>query len=337
MKLSVILTAYTNEKIISRSIEAIAAQTLPEDQYELVVIDDASTDTTYEVLQALSQKHTMVLLRNETNRGSAYSRNKAADQAKNELLVFIQDDIIVERDFLEKHLTAHTALDDEKAAVAGYTYWHPDLEKTPFMEYLDEGQQFDFARFNTIPKDKHGLIRGDHLLFYTSNLSLRASFFKSVGGFDETFMAPGIAAYDDTELAWRLHKVGMQVYFAPDAKAGHLHQRTLESLCKRKYAEGFLSWQLAKKHPDFTWGSKTSSFWYNLSHLKFGALFASVRPLFILLTTIVVNPLTIKLLEPLARKMQYKKNVPILFKAVLGYYFNKGYWAGFLKKGTIHA
>lgn len=336
MKLSVILTAYTNEKIVSRSIEAIADQTLPKDQYELIVIDDASTDKTYEVLQGFSQKHAMVLLRNETNRGSAYSRNRAAAQAQNELLIFIQDDIIVERDFLEKHLAAHIALDHEKAVIAGYTYWHPDLDKTPFMEYLDEGQQFDFARFQNMPKDEYGLIKGDYLLFYTSNLSLRISFFKSAGGFDETFMAPGIAAYDDTELAWRLHKAGMQVYFAPEAKAGHLHQRTLESLCKRKYAEGFLSWKLTKKHPDFSWSGTTNSFWYNLKHLKLGALFAPVRPLFVLLTTLLINPVSILLFEPLAQKMQYKKNVPVLFKLVLGYYFNKGYWAGFIKKGTIH-
>lgn len=328
MKLSVLLTAYTNEKIVPFAIEAIGAQTLDKDLYELIVIDDASRDGTYDVLRSLSQAYPMKLLRNETNHGSAYSRNRAAAEAKHELIVFVQDDIIIERDFLEKHRTAHVALDDEKAVVAGYTYWHPDLEKTPFMDYLDEGQQFDFGRFEHTHENEHGLIPADRFLFYTSNLSMRADFFRSVGGFDEEFMAPGIAAYDDTELAWRMYKAGMQVYFSPSAKAGHLHQRTLESLCKRKYAEGLLSWKLQKKHPDFSWSSERESLWHNIRHLKLGALFGRLRVPFIILTTILINPVVMALLEPLAKKLQYKKNIPFIFKAVLGYYFNKGYWEG---------
>lgn len=333
-KLSVIIPCYQAEKTVTCALEHVFSQTLPGELYEVIAIDDGSTDATQDILKELQKTYPFVLLTNQQNSGVAFTRNRALEAAQHEIVVFIQDDIYVEPDFLKVHYDAHQAHPEEQAVVVGLTEWYEGLPQTPFLTYLDHSEQFDYERFGSLQPDSDGLIAADYLLFYTSNLSLKTSFIRSEGGFEESFVLPGsgIAVYEDTELAWRLHKKGMQVHFAPQARAAHDHLRDIDSIKKRKYAEGLFTHILHNKHPDFSWAGEKGSVWYNLTHLKFGALFDHYRLLLVIITSVIFNPIVVWPLEKIAQRAQDRWNIPFLYKVVLGYHYNRGYWKGLFAK-----
>lgn len=329
--ISVVVPCYNSVQTIEKSLQHTFDQTLSSELYEVIVVDDGSTDGTGELLQSLQKKYTFTLLLEPQNRGVAASRNKALQLVMNDIVVFVQDDIYVQNDFLQIHHDAHIAQPEETSVVVGFTYWYEGLPQTPFLKYLDQHEQFDYQRFAEVPVNEVGLIPADYLLFYTSNLSIKTSFIRSVGGFDESFVMPGsgVAVYEDSELAWRLKQRGMRVFYAPLAKAAHDHLRDLDSIKKRKYIEGIFTHLMWQKHPDFSWSGEKSSLIYNLTHLKLGALFSRFRFFLVVITTILFNPVIVFFLEKIAQRWQYQKNSPLLFKIVLGYCYNRGYWRGF--------
>ena len=102
LRFSVIICAYNLEKIIKVSLESVLMQRFK--NFELIVVDDCSTDKTYEVLKKYEKKDSRIrVLRNETNSGPSISRNNAVDIAKGEYIVYLDgDDTLYDRNTLEK-------------------------------------------------------------------------------------------------------------------------------------------------------------------------------------------------------------------------------------------
>lgn len=328
MKLSVVIPTYNQSKVLPKSIDAIFSQTLSQEQYEVLVVNDGSTDETSEVVKSLQQKFNFRYFIQE-NKGAGAARNRGIKEAKNEIIVFIQDDIITVSNFLEEHLLFHQKHLQGNIAVVGFTTWHLDLKITPFMYWLEHGgPQFDYDRIK-------GKKEVDHLAFYTSNLSLKRDFLLKNGMFDESFFVAGGTAYEDTEFGFRLAKCGMRLLYNPKAIASHFHIKTLQSVCKRRFFEGKMSHKLFALHPDLKMIGKQDSLWHNITHLKTGFLSDRVR---FCLTSVFLNKLTVLPLQKLALFLENKVNVPILYKLVCGYYYNKGYAVGSsVGKGTSSA
>lgn len=318
MKLSVIIPTYNQSKVLPKPIAAIFEQSLPQEHYEVLVINDGSTDDTHKIVKSLQKKYDFHYFVQE-NKGAGTARNKGIKQAKNEIIVLIQDDIIVTPNFLEEHLKFHQQNPEENVAVVGFTTWHPDLKITPFMHWLEHGgPQFDYDRV----KGKHEV---DHLAFYTSNLSLKKVFLLKNNLFDESFFVSGSTAYEDTELGWRLAKKGLKLLYNPSAIAGHFHVKTLKSVCQRRFFEGKMSRKLHALHPDLKMIGKSDSLWHNITHLKTGFLSDKTR---FCLTSLFLNRFTVWPFEKLAYFLENKLNVPLVYKIVCGYWYNKGYKEG---------
>ena len=109
-------------------------------------------------------------------------------------------------------------------AVLGYVTWSPEVNATPFMIwYGSDGALFSYGHF----------VPGSQLEFtdfYSCNVSLKTEFIRRNGGFDEDFK---IAAYEDTELAYRLQNAGMKLLYNQNALAFHLQKVSFESACRR--------------------------------------------------------------------------------------------------------
>ena len=88
MKLSIIIPVYNQEELIIKCLDSIPYK----DDLEIIVIDDASTDDTYNVLERYLGKRHITILRNETNKGPGYSRNKGIDKAIGEYIMFLDSD-----------------------------------------------------------------------------------------------------------------------------------------------------------------------------------------------------------------------------------------------------
>lgn len=114
---SVIMPAYNASKTIEQAIHSVLEQTVSE--FELIVIDDCSTDDTAEKIKALSQNdERIIVLTNDKNSGVAYSRNYGVSVAKGEWIAFLDSDDMWRKDKLEKQLEL---VNTNQQAVITYT------------------------------------------------------------------------------------------------------------------------------------------------------------------------------------------------------------------------
>lgn len=225
----VIIPTYNRANALSICIEHLEKQSWID--FEVIVVDDGSTDSTPRQMEQYLEKGALRLryFRQE-NRGPARARNLAIARARSPLCLIIGDDIFPSPDFVKTHLRFHQENPDLCTAGLGLTRWSERGQSvTPFMRWLDEsGTQFSYHDLlaGTPPNWKH---------FYTSNISLKTEFLRS-NPFNETFTK---AAAEDLELGYRLQmQRGLKIVFLAQALAYHLHPTNLRQSCKRMYVVG---------------------------------------------------------------------------------------------------
>jgi GT2 family glycosyltransferase len=223
-------------------LEALNTQTVGHDALEIIVVDDGSTDATETAARAFRQKASLeVTYHKQSNRGPGAARNAGIRLANHPLLVFLGDDTIPDRRFIEEHLACHARHGSASdVAVVGYTAWAPRLRPTPFMRFIGQrGPQFHYAA----ARENAPLSWG---FFYTSNLSLPRALLDRVNGlFDED-----LRIWEDGELGYRLLGAGMRLYHHPRAVAYHDHDTDVARYCERLVESGRLSRVLLRKHPE---------------------------------------------------------------------------------------
>jgi hypothetical protein len=122
-------------------------------------------------------------------------------------------------------LEAHSS-GDPLLGVVGLVEWHPELRVNRFMRWLDRGElQFAYRSWM-----REGPIDPPWKAFYTCNLSMHRELFLDVGGFDDRFP---YAAFEDSELAIRLHSSGFRLEYRPAALAWNTRPISLEQFCAR--------------------------------------------------------------------------------------------------------
>ena len=100
--ISIIMPSYNTADYISESIKSVQAQTY--DNWELLIVDDCSTDNTDEIVEAFLSDHRIHYLKNEKNSGAAVSRNKALRNAKGQWIAFLDSDDLWTKDKLERQI-----------------------------------------------------------------------------------------------------------------------------------------------------------------------------------------------------------------------------------------
>ena len=238
---SVVIPTFNRWECLERTLEALAGQTRRPD--EVIVVDDGSTDGTWESLWAWRSRNgerLAVLPLRQPNKGPGQARNVGVVQAHGDLVVFIGDDTVPEHDFVEAHLRRHIEV-AERCAVVGFTDWdRKGVHVTPFLEFVNtNGEQFAYGRFSD----------GDDLTFncfYTSNVSVpRAALGERP--FDPAFT---FAAWEDAELGYRLTKMGVRLYYLEAARARHYHPMTMRSFLRRQRRVGYSIATLYALHPE---------------------------------------------------------------------------------------
>lgn len=235
MSLSVIIPTYNRRAMVEKCLRALLDQSYDRAFYEIIIVDDGSTDgTDLFINEALKKPGPVLRCFRQEKKGPAAARNIGISNARGQIALFLGDDIMADRNLLKEHHEWHRHYPDENVGVLGNITWSKDISVTPFMEWLENGgPQFAFHK-----------IRGQldidpERFFYSSNISLKRQFLLSRGGFfDETFPA---AAYEDVELGYRLKKRGMKLKYNKDALAYHHHYTSLADGCQRMMVVGFAS------------------------------------------------------------------------------------------------
>jgi len=239
VKLSVVVPTYNRSDLLGRSLRALLEQSAAPDDYEIVVVDDGSTDITPQIaaeVEAASGGRLRCF--RQQNQGPAAARNRGVREARGAIILFTGDDCLADRNLVAEHLRVHAQEGD--VGVVGHVAWHPELAITPFMAFLEEGVQFGFKRI----KDP------DHVTawcFYTANCSAQKHRMEEAGGFDEDFKH---AAYEDIELAYRMQQRGLRIVYRPAALTCHHHQTTIKQYVARQRLAGRSAVLFAQKHPE---------------------------------------------------------------------------------------
>ncbi len=211
---------------------------------EVILTDDGSSDETPTVLEEFRRKSpdNLRVLR-IPNGGPARARNYALREAKNERILFIDDDVFPRAGMLQSH---GRMLDAGYTGSQGILVWHPEIEITPLIRYIDSrGSMFDFER----AEDTRDL---SFTHVYTGNFAVLRSAVLNVGGFDEKIFEKNIANpfFEDTILAYRLVQNGGRLGLNREAIADHLHDFNETGFLDREYKIGYSIGRLRGMYPD---------------------------------------------------------------------------------------
>jgi glycosyltransferase involved in cell wall biosynthesis len=207
-RISVVVPTYNRSDLLVRTLDGLAAQTLPAAEFEVIVADDGSTDATAEVVRSYDSRFRLLYTFQE-DRGfrAGLARNAGARLASAPVLAFLDTGVLPGPDYVRSHLEAA----GRNRVVVGYTY----TGSTRIAEAFATSSPWRLhARYGADPSfwdRRHGafasvdfdMSRRDlpWTLMWSLNFSVQAADFWSAGGFDEGFSGWGV---EDLELGYRL-------------------------------------------------------------------------------------------------------------------------------------
>jgi glycosyltransferase involved in cell wall biosynthesis len=220
VRLSVIIPVYNGEGVLERCLERLQQSTFRD--YECIVVDDASTDRS----RAIAARCGASVLALEHNGGPAGARNRGAEQARGEILLFLDADVCVHPQTLaqvDTYLRAHPGVDavigsyDDRPTDPGFISQYKNL----FHHYV------------------HHASRTEAWTYWAGCGAIRREVFLAAGGFDESYMRPCV---EDIDLGFRLRARGHRIDLDPAIQVTHLKRWTLYGLLRSDLLDRGIPW-----------------------------------------------------------------------------------------------
>jgi len=283
---TIVIPTFNRAGLLKKALDAYRLQSVPGLIRELIVVDDGSTDHTKGVVEQASESCAFeVRYLRQDNKGPAAARNQGIREAKAEIILFTDDDIVPERNLVSQHVKWHQERPEDSVVVLGFVTWPREPQPTPFMKwYGQHGQLFSYGHF------RHAARLG-YQYFYTCNISMKVAFLRNCGQFDEDFKR---AAYEDTELGYRLDKSGMRLFFNREAVGYHYQFFAFRDACLKARsnlaaARIFLSKE-AGQSVLATRLRRRSSLWFRWAALAAKAAAFALRPAMMLVDSMIPLP-----------------------------------------------
>lgn len=236
-KVSVVIPTWNRADLLARTIDKIENQTLSRDLYEVIVIDNDSTDHTQTVLEQKCGTYPKLKSFLQRKRGAAATRNVGIRAATGKIILFIDDDIQAETNLVETHLEYHQAYPNSSIIGGLITPWK-DCSNA-FLRYLRDRGIFNPYSIACGPMD--------FSYYHTGNVSTARSVLLDVGGFNEQFAVYGM---EDIELGYRLERRGSRMVHGPNARAVHEYFPTYEQFVRRCEQAGYSLGKMIELHPE---------------------------------------------------------------------------------------
>lgn len=245
--LSVVIPTYNRVEILARMLGALEKQTLPKSEFEVIVVNDGSTDGTENFLERYQREGKLnFTYLTKKNEGQGIARNEGLKVADGYIVLFTQDDHIPDSSMLAEHKRVHDVYATHNFMCLGYTTWHPELDINPYMRFLEKsGMQFKYTALEKrkLIDPNLSLRLADYHFFYGGNLSVKKILLDK-HQFNPKFKKYG---WEDIELGYRLatEEHALLLYHR-GAKAFHYHQQD-ESEIPKKMKQIGKSARLAQK------------------------------------------------------------------------------------------
>lgn len=214
-RLSVVTPTYNRVSALRKLLLALAQQTVDPGAFEVLVISDGSTDGTDECCRTLDAPYTLRYFEQD-HLGPAAARNLGVREARGDIILFLDDDIVPDTGLVAAHLRVH---EQDPTAVAMGTMLPPrDVCLQPWVDWEEEQLLQQYSAM------LRGTWKPTPRQFYTGNASVARAAVLAAGAFDEHFKRA-----EDIELAYRMGDQGATFYFLPEAQGWHYAQRSFKS------------------------------------------------------------------------------------------------------------
>lgn len=237
-ELSIVIPTHNRQHMLKEMLLSIQDQSLASTQFEVLVVDDGSSDGTQEMLRDLQVSYVLRPLQ-QAQAGPAAARNHAAQLASGRVLLFLDDDLLPQRELFAEHLRGH--LDDQPAVVLGHLLPVQGGTKPGWQVW----EERIFANHYRALRSGRRPPAGRRL--YSGNFSVGRAAFCATGGFDIQLQRG-----EDVELGLRLEQAGAQFSYNPAAAAIHRGVRSFNSWTNSAYLYGRCDVQLTtlRGHPN---------------------------------------------------------------------------------------
>jgi GT2 family glycosyltransferase len=235
----VVIATRNRPVALRRCLEGLSRQTTS--GFGIIVVDDCSDEKVDDLIdRAWTGEGSVHVERLEKPSGPARARNAGVAASAAEHIVFVDDDVVANRHFIEAHLETVRASTSDRSVVSCGPFVEPgDWTPTPWN--LWEARQ---AR-----KEAENLLRGVYEVtwrqFHTGNNCLSRAVFEAAAGFDDSFKRA-----EDDELALRLDRLGCGFVFQPRAIAWHYSERSLDAWLAIPRAYAHYDVEIERRYPE---------------------------------------------------------------------------------------
>lgn len=239
MFFSIVIPTYNRKPILEKCLRALECQRLEGDtveDYEIILVDDGSTDRTLDWLAGKTGEFPHVYSFSQDHLGPAAARNLGVKKAKGDTIIFIDSDLVVTENFLQAHADALGAGMQEIGSNCLFTY----------------GSVINTCNFDNPTAEPYKITDFSAAYFATGNVAIARKWLEMAGLFDTSFQLYG---WEDLELGVRLKKLGLQLIKCPAAVGYHWHPpfslEQIPSLIDKEIQRGRMGVLFYQKHP--TW------------------------------------------------------------------------------------
>lgn len=235
----VVIATKNRPEVLANCLRGLAQQSVK--QFKVIVVDDFS-DVPIAVNGADYPGLVVEVVRQPKPSGPAAARNAGAAKVTADFIVFIDDDVVADREFIATHLAS---------ARAGDASSPPVVTCGPFVQPGDWGEPtaWNLWEAKQAKKEADAMLRGDYAptwrQFHTGNNCVPTAVFRRLNGFDERFKRA-----EDDEFGIRLAELGCQFVFVPSAIAWHYSYRSLAAWLSIPRAYAFYDVLIDKEHPE---------------------------------------------------------------------------------------
>ena len=239
MKISVVIPTYNRCELIALTIRTVLDQDFPRDDYEVIVVVDGCRDGSADFLRLLNTQCPLIVLEEERNRGPGHAKNVGLAAARGDLVLFLDDDLLCERNLLAAHADAHR--NAPPRLVVGQVLISPASPRQLSTE-LEAGNLENWIQCLSGAPEGSWPVN----LPIGTNVSTPRSEVLHMGGFDENLSR----MHEDLDLAFRLRAAGLELRFQPTARTVQVYTKSADTrvLGDAKW-EGRNSIVLGRKHP----------------------------------------------------------------------------------------
>ncbi|MBV9388654.1 MAG: glycosyltransferase family 2 protein [Chroococcidiopsidaceae cyanobacterium CP_BM_ER_R8_30] len=235
---SVVIPTYNRKPILEKCLKALERQQLADGSqvigYEVVVVDDGSTDGTLAWLEERSAEFPHVRVFSQDHQGPSAARNLGVERSLGDTIIFIDSDLVVTEHFLQAHADGLRQGQLAQKSDRLFTY----------------GRVINTCNFDDPTAEPYKLTDFSAAYFATGNVAIARHWLEQAGLFDTRFLP-----WEDLELGVRLKQLGLKLIKCPAAVGYHWHPpfalEQIPSLIEKEIQRGRIGVLFYQKHP--TW------------------------------------------------------------------------------------